>query len=136
MDYVYVDKFSIIDKIKFKKYILSNETNENNEIIDEIIKHLNNYTKMYSLSNNLLLHDLHAIEIDKDFNGCETGMIIENKKKLLIYIIFLTNTKFVIQENELFMENGNIIIFPSEWFFNFKLYKSKIIIGNIYEFKE
>jgi hypothetical protein len=136
MDYIYVGHFSIIDKIKFKKYILSNNDDESNEIINEMIKHLNIYTTTYTLSNNLLLHDLNAAEIKKEIYTCETSTMKENKRTLLIYIIFLTNTKFTIQENEMDMEKGNIIIFPSEWFFNFKLNKSKLIIGNIYEFKE
>jgi hypothetical protein len=136
MDYVYIGVFSIIEKVKFKKYILSNDNNENNEIVNEIIKHLNIYTKTYTLSNNLLLYELNAVEIEKEIYVCEPSIIIENKKTLLIYIIFLTNTKFTIQENEIDAEKGNIVIFPSEWFFNFKLNKSKLIVGNIYEFKE
>jgi hypothetical protein len=136
MDYVYIGVFSIIDTIKFKKYILSNNDDDSNKIVNEIIKHLNIYTKTYTLSNNLLLDDLNAVEIEKEIYVCEPSTVIENKKRLLIYIIFLTNTKFTIQENEIDAEKGNIVIFPSEWFFNFKLNKSKLIVGNIYEFKE
>jgi hypothetical protein len=139
MDYVYVGQFLIIDKIKFKKYILSNDNNENNEIIDELIKHIHIYKNMYNISNisnKLLLHDLDAVEIQEDINMCESIYTIENKSRILIYIIFLTKTKFIIQDNEIDIEKGNIVFFPSEWFFHFKLTKSKIIIGNVYEFKE
>lgn len=136
MDYIYIGQFSIIDTIKFKNYILSNDDNNNNEIINELVKHLNNYKNIYNIPNNLLLHNLNAIEIEKEVIICEQTKITENKKTLLIYIIFLTDSKFTIQSNEIDMQKGNIIIFPSEWFFYFKLSKNKIITGNVYEFKE
>ena len=136
MDYIYVGQFLIIDKIKFKNYILSDNDNQINEIINEVIKHLNIYKNSYNIPNNLLLHDLNAIEIEKEYIICDKTRIIENKKTLLLYIIFLTNTKFRIQSHEIDVEKGNIIIFPSEWFFEFKINKSKIITGNVYEFKE
>jgi hypothetical protein len=141
MDYIYSGEFSIIDKIKFKDYNLSQETIENNDIIDEIIKHINIYNDLYYLSNKISLHDLNAIQINEEIVLCDNRE--DNKKqentneyKLLIYIIFLTKSKITIQEKEIETNIGTIIIFPTEWFFYFKLTQCKIIIGNVYEFKD
>lgn len=138
MDYIYNGQFALIDKIKFKDYNLSEETIENNEIIDEIIKHLNIYNDLYNLSNKISLHDLKAIQINKEIVLCENRENDENKNeyKLLIYILFLTKSKIIIQEKEIETNIGTIIIFPAEWFFYFKLTQCHIIKGNVYEFKD
>jgi hypothetical protein len=127
MDYIYSGQFSIINKIEFKDYNLS----KNNEIVYEIVQHLNNYNNIYNISENISLGQLTAIEINDEKFICQP-----QTKSILIYLIFLTNSHITIQEKEIEIEKGTIIIFPDEWFFYFKLTKTKVIIGTIYEFKD
>jgi hypothetical protein len=136
MDYIYSGQFTIIDKIKFKDYNFSEETEDNTEIIDEIMQHLNNYNYLYNIPEKILLDYLKSFEINKEIFLCEKRETIDNKCVLLLYLIFLNKSTIIIQEKEINVDVGTIIIFPAEWFFYFKLIYGKVIIGNVYEFKD
>ena len=133
MEYIYIGKISIIEKIEFKDYLFSEEKH-NNELLDELLNHIYIYIRRHNMPQKIILDDLKSLEINTKIFMCEKTN--EGEFKLLVSIIFLTKTKIIIQGNEIETENGTIIIFPAEWFFYFELYKSRIIVGYIYEFKE
>jgi hypothetical protein len=119
------------------KYVYVSKTSPNcgltlsNDELYELSLHLNNYKNMYGLPKNICIHPARREFIKNDFFVCDYGL--ENyKKKLLIYIIFQTSGIITFYDNKIECEPNTIIIFPSEWFFPFKISQCVINIGNVF----
>ena len=119
MDYIYIGKFSI------------KNMNMTNDEIYEISLHLNNYKNMYGLPENICIKNTTQQMFTREKYMCDYGMC-EYKKKILTYIIFQTSGIITFCDNTKECEPYTIVIFPSEWFFSFKISACIINIGNVF----
>ena len=124
MEYIYVGKSSI-----------KGNMNMTTDEIHEIGIHLDKYKELFGLPENVYIitgKDLNLTNITiNDKYICDYGSYNENKK-LLTYIIFQTSGIITFYDNKKECEPNTIVIFPSEWFFPFKISQCVINIGNVF----
>lgn len=121
MEYVYVGKTSIQGNMNMTT------TDE----IQEIGIHLNKYKEMFHLPDNVSIIAANRRIVTNENYVCDYGSYNKNKK-LLTYIIFQTSGIITFYDNKKECESKTIVIFPSEWFFPFKLSQCVINIGNVF----
>jgi hypothetical protein len=128
MDYIYTSSTNIF---KDKEFVLNKLNYINIDFLFEISIHLNEYNKLYEIPENYCVNYYQVLEINNEKTTCEYGYSY-NKKNLLTYIFFLNSSTFKIQDNVMNFQFGDLIIFPSEWFFSYTISKTTIIIGYVY----
>lgn len=120
MDYIYVGKTSFSCGL----------TMSNDELY-ELSLHLNNYKNMFGLPENIYIYPARREYVKNEIFVCDYGTD-DCKQKLLTYIIFQTSGIITFYDNKKECESKTIVIFPSEWFFPFKLSQCVINIGNVF----
>ncbi len=121
---MYVDKIDIdVDNI---------DAIDNEEFINNMTIHLNNYRTKYNIEHDLYINKFNYAYIVKYIS--DHGY--EMKKKILTCLIILSDNKiyFNIGDNVTCekCDKGSIVIFPSEWFISFKLDRPIVYIGNAF----